>query len=85
MEGGHWPLHVAAVGVDRAGVSASPDDHELGGLHNFVGEGFGELRDHRDTDPVQDLTTIGSTCSDGHEASIFGGDLCPSPPGRQSA
>jgi hypothetical protein len=60
--GGHWSLHVAAVGVDRAGVSAS-DDHELGGLHNFVGEGFGELRDHRDTDPVQDLITMSQPSS----------------------
>jgi hypothetical protein len=51
--------HVAA---GWAGVSASHGDHEVGGLHNFVGEGFGELRD----------TPIGSTCSDGYEASLVG-------------
>jgi hypothetical protein len=44
-----------APGVDRAGVSAPHGDHEVGGQHYFVGEGFGELRDHGDTDLVQHL------------------------------
>jgi len=55
MGSAHWPVHVSAPGVDRADVSASHRDHEVSGLHNFVGKGFRELSDHRDADLVQNL------------------------------
>ena len=37
------PVEIALAGVDRAGVTAAHRDHDVGGLHDFVGERLREL------------------------------------------
>ena len=37
------PVLVALARIDRAGVAAAHRDHDVGGLHDLVGERLGEL------------------------------------------
>ena len=44
------PFLVAFAGEDRAGVAAAHRDDDVGGLHDLVGPGFGELVGDVDAD-----------------------------------
>jgi hypothetical protein len=64
----HWPVHVSAAGVDRAGVSAPHGDHVISGPHRFVGEGLGNSASTGTSISSKTSTNVGSIWPDGPKA-----------------
>ena len=52
---GEFPVFVAFSGEDGSGVAAAHGDDDVGGLHDFVGPGFGVFAGDVDPDFVHGL------------------------------